>query len=146
MNWHEHFRYEDGQLFWIRSRKGCSLLKPAGFRKPDGYIQIGVDYKYHYAHRIIFEMFNYEIPEGMQVDHIDRNRLNNRLENLRLATNQENQRNKYAKGFTWNKRFNAFQAQIMVNKKNKNLGYYKTQEEARAAYLTARSKLFGEFA
>lgn len=46
------------------------------------------------SHRIIWELFNHEIPDGMHVDHINRDSMDNRIDNLRLVTNEQNARNR----------------------------------------------------
>lgn len=86
-------------------------------------------------------------------DHHDGNPLNNRRENLRRCTNQQNQfnRKKQAsssrfKGVTWDKRSSRWLAQIQHNNRNNFLGYHATEEAAAAAYRTAAVQLFGEFA
>lgn len=58
-----------------------------------GYAQVKIQKKLYLCHRIIWELHNGEIPEGMFIDHLDGNRLNNTLENLRLTTRQGNARN-----------------------------------------------------
>ena len=76
-----------------------------------------------------------------QIDHIDHNTLNNAFENLRVVTNQVNQFNNHvAKGYSWNKRLGKWEAYIRVNRKRKHLGYFDTEEAARAAYLAAKAK------
>ncbi len=77
----------------------------------------------------------------MEVDHIDRNPKNNKLENLRLVTRQQNSINKLdhaLKGVHYRKDRNKFSAQIKVNGIKTHLGNFDTAEEARAAYLSAR--------
>ena len=64
-----------------------------GFKTSNGYIHVSSRGKQLYAHRIVWEAFNGEIPVGMEVDHINTNRSDNRLENLRLVTSSENKRN-----------------------------------------------------
>ena len=78
------------------------------------------------------------IPDGMQTDHIDRNGLNNQKENLRVVTNQQNAFNQNAKGYTFNKPMQKFQAKIKLNGKQIHLGYFETASEAREAYLEAK--------
>jgi hypothetical protein len=74
-----------------------------------------------------------------QVDHIDGNKLNNNINNLRWVSASENQHNrKTAKGYYRNKQHNKWQAQININKKIHFLGFYDTAEEARQAYLDAK--------
>jgi hypothetical protein len=76
------------------------------------------------------------------VDHIDRNKLNNNLENLRWVTKSQNCRNIDCKGYYWHKRDQKYRAQYSLNKKIHHVGNYKTEEEARAAYLNAIKDLF----
>ena len=57
------------------------------------YIQVRLDEKLYYAHRIVWVICNGPIPDGMQIDHIDGDGTNNRLSNLRLVTAAENKRN-----------------------------------------------------
>lgn len=92
-------------------------------------------------------------PEG-QVDHINGNGLDNRKENLRICTVQQNSCNrrkvknsssKYL-GVTFHKRDKKWQAQIKTNKKPIFLGYFKTEIDAAKAYNSAALKYHGQFA
>lgn len=94
-------------------------------------------------------------PKGIQVDHKDRNGLNNQKFNLRLATNQENcfnqihphKNNKLGvKGVHWREDTKKFLAQIQFNKKRIYLGLFTMLEDADSAYRKAEKKYFGEFA
>ena len=78
-------------------------------------------------------------PDNMQIDHIDGNRVNNSLSNLRVVTRQENQFNRTtAKGYYFRKDIGKWMAQICSNWKVKHLGCFNSEEEARAAYLKAK--------
>jgi hypothetical protein len=87
-------------------------------------------------HRFIYYYFNKEIPE--QIDHINRIRNDNRLENLRIVTNQENAFNTNAKGYCWDKSRKKWLSCITLNGKQINLGRFDTEQEARQAYLDAK--------
>jgi|ERR1041385_281068 hypothetical protein len=91
----------------------------------------------------------------LTIDHIDRNFLNCRKNNLRLATNSQNNANKNKislstsskyKGVTWDKAIKKWRAQIMVNKKQNHLGSYSSEKAAAKAYNKAALKYFKEFA
>lgn len=84
--------------------------------------------------------------ENKEIDHINRDPLDNRKCNLRFCTRQENVRNRKAKGYTYSKKRNKWMANIMVNYKNINLGYFKKEEDAIKARRDAEKKYFGEFA
>jgi uracil phosphoribosyltransferase len=75
-----------------------------------------------------------------QIDHIDGNRDNNCWSNLREASNAENSKNRpTAKGYTYNAKRKMYAAQIMRGGKGYHLGWFKTADEARQAYLGARN-------
>lgn len=105
-------------------------------------------------HRVIIERLNPDgIFENQQVDHINRNKLDNRRENLRIATHSQNHANTGIrkdnssgyKGVHWNKQSQKWVAQIKINKKTKRIGAYDTPEEAYKAYCAKAKELFGEF-
>tara|TARA_R110002020_G_scaffold44575_1_gene128379 strand:- start:52 stop:519 length:468 start_codon:yes stop_codon:yes gene_type:complete len=107
-----------------------------------GYNRVRVDGKMWMRHRLVVAAFNpvFDInnPEH-QVDHIDGNKLNNAFSNLRVVTQQGNLfNNPNAKGYCWNKRAGKWHAYINVDGKQKFLGYFDTEEEARAAYIAAK--------
>lgn len=146
MNWCEIFSYKDGHLYWIKTGQRRTLSKPAGTLNNAGYIVVRTNDKNYCVHRIIWEMHNGEIHNGLQIDHIDRNKSNNYIENLRLATHQQNSQNKVSRGFHWYKPTQKWRVEIKNNDRKKHIGYYDTIIDARAAYLRARREHFGEFA
>jgi hypothetical protein len=77
----------------------------------------------------------------MQIDHIDRDRTNNKLDNLRLVTYQQNNFNRSkVNGYAWHKQTKKWRARIHLNEKDIHLGLFDTKAEARAAYLAAKEK------
>lgn len=107
----------------------------------DGYIQIKIGLKKYKAHRLIMLAFVGESDK--EVDHINRIKTDNMFENLRYVTPNENNWNKSivenAKGYSWDKKLNKWRSQISINGKNKHLGVFEKEEDARQAYLDARS-------
>ena len=109
-----------------------------------GYITIMVDGKHYKAHRLawLYEHGEWPIPE---VDHIDGDKLNNRISNLRVSSSRMNAENKRAAKRT-NKlgvlgvslKHGKFLAQIQVKGVKVHLGYFRTQELAQIAYLQAK--------
>jgi hypothetical protein len=92
-------------------------------------------------------------PEDLGVDHINRNGLDNRRENIRLATRNQNMWNSGLqanntsgfKGVTWRKRDKRWSATICVFGRPINLGNFRTAEEAHQAYARASAEMHGEF-
>jgi len=138
----ELFYYENGKLFNRFKRSGSALAgEEAGCLDTYGYGQIKINGKLYKTHRLIYMYHNGEITDNLHIDHIDRDKSNNNIENLRLVTRQENQWNRGDKGYCFHKRDNKFQASIKLNGKRIHLGYFDTAEEARAAYLEAKERL-----
>lgn len=126
--------------------------KVAGTPKVDGYVQIMIDGKLDYAHRIIWMFERGEHPKGM-LDHINGDPSDNRIQNLRLADHAQNawnasmaKNNKTGfKGVSICPTTGKFISQICVRGHRKNLGRYATPEEAHAAYCKAAADLHGDF-
>lgn len=121
--------------------------KPVGAKNNRGYLTTRLNKKTITVHRLAWLLFNGEWPSG-DVDHINGNKADNRLANLRIATNAENQHSIFkamknsktgVRGVTHLK--NGFLARIRANGERIVLGIFPTLAEARAAYLAAKEKL-----
>jgi hypothetical protein len=149
----EYFDYKDGNLFW--KKQPASHIKVGdvvGTINKRGYVQVKFLCKRFYAHRLIYFMFNGYFPQ--EVDHIDGNKTNNKIENLREATPAQNRHNRKIsknntsgiKGVSWNKKENVWIAQCQVNKKNYFLGRYHDKEMARKIVQQFRNQHHHEYA
>lgn len=139
--------HEDGYL--TSKRTGNKVGQP----NTEGYIRVrGGNGKEYRAHRVIWSLFNGEIPEGMLIDHIDGNKQNNKIDNLRLATRTQNNANSVGvrkrelpKGVTQNPS-GRFRAKIYHKGIHYSLGTFDTVEEAKKVYDSKAVELHGEFA
>ena len=137
------FRYdaETGEIYWRHAAQGRQLERPAGYLTDQGRRKINMDYSIFFCHRLVWVMHNGQIPEGLEIDHIDGDRTNNRIENLRLVNKSQNAHNRRsAKGYFWHNWAGSWRAQIMINGKTIYLGHFEKEEDARAAYLKAKLK------
>ena len=148
----EVLRYEDGDLYWIKTLSKRSVAgRRAGSIQSTGYIKTGIKGKCYQNSRLIWIMHHGDIPAGYVVDHINRDRLDNRLENLRLATIAENNYNMKAPRNKWGFRGvsrvkSSWCSTIHANGKSHYLGVYPTKEGAARAYNEAARELHGGFA
>ena len=119
-----------------------------------GYKYVRVDGKLQREHRYIWEKHFGAIPDGVQIDHINGDRADNRIENLRLATPAQNAQNRLGANKT-NKLgvkgvqqlpSGKYRVRIYAEGKDKHLGTYKELELAELISNEARVKYFGEFA
>ncbi len=150
--------YKDGDLYWKVSRGRVKAGSLAGTLTTTEwghtYRLVRVNKVSYLAHRIIWELHHGEIEEGMVIDHINGDTLDNRLENLRVCTNTQNAQNIHAgrgiysklKGVSFHKKQKKWVAQININGKANWIGSFESQESAHQAYLNEANKHFGEFA
>lgn len=116
--------YRDGMLYWNISNRGHSKAGDiAGTKKKDGkhYYTITISQKKYSVHRIVWIMFNGDIPDNLEIDHINRDKYDNHIENLRLVTKSQNSLNKPSK---LHKRYNKYVARV----KGFTKSFYTTEE------------------
>lgn len=162
---------EAGKLYWLtispewfqptpaRSREGLASHWNAKYSgkeaftspKGNGYRRGGFRGRDLLAHRVIWAMVHGEWP--LEIDHINGDRADNRISNLRAADREHNGRNvpphrdnrSGLKGAFWHKAMKKWCASIMVAGKHHRLGFFPTAEEAHAAYCEASIRLHGSF-
>jgi hypothetical protein len=125
----------------------------AGCVNDRGYQRIGVDGQRHRAHRLAWLYDQGTWPAGM-LDHIDGDRVNNRIGNLRIATRAQNAANRRPraggtsqfKGVSWDKDRGEWRARIKVDGRWRHLGRFTNPEDAARAYDLAAVEAFGAFA
>jgi hypothetical protein len=153
-NLHEVLNYDPatGEFTWkVRPAYNIPAGSKAGCVNPqNGYYQIRISGKGYKAQRIAWFMVHGEWPPE-DVDHIDGDPLNNCMANLRLASRQENCRNRKVvraglKGAYLRRRDGWYAAKIRVDRKLIHLGYFPTEQQAHEAYVAAAQTYFGEFA
>jgi hypothetical protein len=139
-----------GQLTRLvrRGRMGA-VGSVAGTVNTKGYVVVEIDANPYLAHRLAWLYMTGEMP-GMDIDHIDRNKANNRWANLRLATNSENHENRFEPqknnksgllGVCLHKAAGRWVAQIKKDGRRIYLGLHDTPELAHQAYLEAKARL-----
>lgn len=146
------FDYRDGALYWrvcLNSR--APIGSEAGtYSKANNRKTVRVYNKIYYTHRIIYLMHHGYLPA--QIDHIDTNKHNNRIENLRAATPAQNQRNKAIphnntsghKNISWKN--GKWVVELKLDGKSKYFGRFDDLELASFVASEARDKYHGEFA
>lgn len=154
---HKLFEYVDGNLIrktQVANQKIGTIAGKLDYKHNTAYVRIYVNYKPYYSHRLIYKMFNPNWNGSGIIDHITPEPIaNNRIENLRLTTHQNNIRNMQLKtGFTsqfkgvsWDVTRSMWRSSIQVDGKQKALGRYTTEREAAEAYNKAAVEYFGEY-
>ena len=139
----------------VKILKTDRILKP-GIDTNGYYIVILTKDKIRYTktiHKLVLTTFENNPENKKCIDHIDNNRLNNELFNLRFATYSENSYNSKlnnkntsgTKGISFNKKYNKWEAYIMINYKKNHLGSFENIEDAKKARQEKSKELFGEY-
>ena len=144
----EKFTYKDGELIRNSNGKAVQCSKSKWHR----YLRIGINGKAVALHRIIFLYHHGYMPKI--TDHIDGDKYNNKIENLREVTQQQNCLNKAhnknsastCKNVYWHNKMNKWAVCMSINGVRKRFGYFADIELAYLVAQEARSKYHGEFA
>lgn len=144
---------QTGKLFWRAPNNQCRKNPEAGWRNPQtGYLIIKVFGRGFLAHRLIWFYVHGRWPED-RLDHKDGDQTNNRIDNLREASDHQSACNKgvYANSASGIKgvrlhETGRWQARIFINGRNKHLGLFDTSAQAAAVYRKHAKEHFGDFA
>lgn len=142
----------DNGVFVRRAHRQKSLTGKVADRPSScGYMTVKHLGILYLSHRLAWWFVNKQWPPE-QVDHINLNKVDNRISNLRLATRSQNGGNSLSrgrltvKGVTFHKKCKKYQAQIKKDGVSKYLGLFDTEQQAHAAYANAAIEAYGEFA
>jgi hypothetical protein len=147
----ECLAYDGTHLIWkVRTSNRTFVGRRVTSTTAQGYVQVRLDGHVMLAHRVIWAIVHGEWP-AVYVDHSNGDRTDNRVENLRLATQTENNANSRLrrdssiglKGVTRGKK--RFVGQICCNGERIHLGTFDTPEAAHEAYKAKGAEIFGEF-
>lgn len=138
-----------GEFKWLRSLRTRKATNRVGSYNQYGYLIITVFCRKYAAHRLAWLYMHGEFPNGV-IDHIDGNKTNNAISNLRVVTQAINVQNRRKAGKAsttgilgagWDSRTNSFKSRIQLGGKSIWLGRFKTAREAHQAYVSAKRRL-----
>ncbi len=147
----ELFSYDNGNLLYKNKGLRTKIGDVAGWSNGNGYIRIDVDGKKYYAHRLIWIYHNGQFEDEI-IDHIDGDKTNNKIENLRLSDKSSNGLNRHRARSDSNSKMigvisgktkkgtNTFTARLTIKGEKFHLGNYKTALDAHNAYVEAKKK------
>ena len=150
------FLYHDGNLVWKEDRGSQKCKGQIAGSNHDGYVRLHVSALGGrvFVHNIIWEMFHGKIPSGLVIDHIDGDRANNCIENLRIVSRADNGKNMKLrkdnksgiKNVVWHKTKKKWCVSVTSNKERHFFGDYDDLELAELVAHEAREKLHKQFA
>ena len=147
------YNAETGEFTWLGDFNAKRVGRRAGTTiGSKGYRTITIKKRRYYEHRIAWYMMTGNDPTGLEIDHINGDKSDNRFSNLRMATCQQNKVNcglsvnntSGYKGVTKNRK--AWIASIMKDRQYVYIGSFETPEEAAKAYDAKAVELFGDYA
>jgi hypothetical protein len=156
-DWHATFRYAPDGTLWYREQITVPggfrriMNRPVGYTNQDGYLVVRFKRKHYRVHRIIWEMHYGPATPGLEVDHKNNIRKDNRIENLQELTHRDNSKKQLTskasttgyRGVRLIKKNNRFSAQIKINRKQIHLGCFSTAEKAYEARKAAELHYYG---
>ena len=146
-----NYNEETGEFTWSANAHKKVRGKPVGSMSRNGYLVTKVDYKRYLVHRLVWLYVHGEFPKD-EIDHINRNKADNRVSNLRDVDRFTNVHNKSktsnsVSGYTGVRRTSnkkRWQAFIHMGGKFMNLGVYDTIDEALSARVEYKRRVFGD--
>jgi hypothetical protein len=143
---------ETGHLFWLQQVSTRRVGDQAGNKRSDGYVKVQLNGKPFKAHRLAWALHFSEWPEG-EIDHINGDRSDNRIVNLRVVNRKQNNHNrrpqvassKY-KGVQWHKAAGKWVARAYLEGKRTHLGVFSSEEDAAKAYNASVAVWYGKYA
>ena len=137
----------------LRTSQRVKVGDRAGSQDPRGYRLINICGRREWEHRLVW-LYIYGVFPDFDIDHINGNKSDNRLCNLRAASRSENNCNSVIRSDSTTKyrnvhlfkRTGKYQVQVRFNGKRYNGGYYDTAEQANIIAIAMRKQLHGEFA
>ena len=129
-----NYHYTNGKWAVVNNKKNHT----------GGYCQVRFNVRMVLYHVIVWILSTgKDIPQGMDIDHINGNKIDNRIDNLRIVTHRVNMQNRKTHragrlvGASYRKGHNDWQSKIVIDKTSIKIGYYKTEQEAHEAYKIA---------
>jgi hypothetical protein len=153
-----HFKYENDKLyrFTMRGKKWICIndLKPIH----KGYIQTEINKRNYLLHRLVYLFHNtdwdiHDVSPDNQIDHDDKDKSNNKIENLRILDSSGNVRNQDKKpncssiyrGVNWDKKSKKWKASIRIDGKKKHLGFFDDENEAGLIYQCVYEEIMEKY-
>ena len=134
---------ETGEFTWLvdKGTRAKKNTKAGSICKTHGYVFVRLNHKLYRAHHLVW-LYVYGVFPKLDIDHIDQQRHNNRITNLREVTRSVNNYNtRKRKGYCFSKQKNKYWAYIVIEGKQKHLGFFENPEQAKEAYEQAKSSL-----